>query len=249
MTRKRFSAKSLPEDSIESRVRRSSRHQRGSKLGEAELAKIIQSRQLQDRSAYGRYYKERRLVEEGGGPLEPPPTPVSPERIKGKPSPQLHEGSARSSGIRQAVREAVASVEIVPEVAVAESKGKDVEMDISADGKGAQNVGRPTKRKDPAEELMEAAEKKARSILSQPVVDREYPSRLDVIIPANRVRQRRKVVEGFASAVDKGVRADQMRSSVSEFARDAGERLEAKIFVKEEAASEGGWSNLFVDII
>ncbi|KAF4737866.1 hypothetical protein FOZ63_013865, partial [Perkinsus olseni] len=82
LVRGRSSVKVAAEDTIESRVRRSSRHQRGTRLTPSELAKIIQASQLKDTSAYGRYYNEQRLREEGGGPPEPPPTPVSPEPIK-----------------------------------------------------------------------------------------------------------------------------------------------------------------------
>ncbi|KAF4650065.1 hypothetical protein FOZ61_000697, partial [Perkinsus olseni] len=83
VAQRRSSVKVAAEDTIESRVRRSSRHQRGTRLTPSELAKIIQASQLKDTSAYGRYYNEQRLREEGGGPPEPPPTPVSPEPIKG----------------------------------------------------------------------------------------------------------------------------------------------------------------------
>ncbi|KAF4738617.1 hypothetical protein FOZ62_027019 [Perkinsus olseni] len=82
VAQRRPSVKVAAEDSIESRVRRSSRHQRGTRLTPSELAKIIQASQLKDTSAYGRYYNEQRLREEGGGPPEPPPTPVSPEPLK-----------------------------------------------------------------------------------------------------------------------------------------------------------------------
>ncbi|KAF4728589.1 hypothetical protein FOZ63_012622, partial [Perkinsus olseni] len=182
-----------------------------------------------------------------------------------KQSPQLDEANAKSSGIRQAVREAVASVEVVPEVAVelpvadaaAELTGafiKSRELLRKNDGQ-ASGVSKPARsesskkrREQTAEELREVAEKKARIALAQPVVDRDYPNRLVAIIPANRVRQRRKVAEGFASAIERGVRAEEMREPVNDFARDAGERLEAKIFVKEDAATEGGWSKYLKEV-
>ncbi|KAF4663449.1 hypothetical protein FOZ61_001659, partial [Perkinsus olseni] len=196
-----------------------------------------------------------------------------------KQSPQLDEANAKSSGIRQAVREAVASVEVVPEVAV-ELPVADATREQADDGQ-ASGVSKPARsesskkrREQTAEELREVAEKKARIALFGRLARTAWHSYLnfvsciffaghcidcrrgekleiellDVIIPANRVRQRRKVAEGFASAIERGVRAEEMREPVNDFARDAGERLEAEIFVKEDAATEGGWSKYLKEV-
>ncbi|KAF4654340.1 hypothetical protein FOL47_010029, partial [Perkinsus chesapeaki] len=238
------SASPSPDDTIESRVRRSSR--RGEKRSDAELAKLIQDNLLQDNSSYGRYYKLKRLREEGGGPPEPPPTPASPGKQPIRAAAPV--GGGKLLEVHEAVREAVASVEVIPEVSeerepsanVAKKKGRASSSKSSGGNKRPRSEGSKSESM-PVEDPRELTEKRARTFLSQPVVDRDYVSRLETVLPVNRVRQRQKAAEGFASAIERGVRSNG-KTHVDDFCREAGELLEDKIFVNAGGITEAGWS-------